>query len=73
MAKSLDEFTVISPTRDKSHNIGKFLDSVLNSLSPLVAKTSHVTTPYKISKYYNRLEMELKRKTLHSILRSTLL
>jgi len=73
MMKSLDEFTIILPTRNESHNIGKFPDSILNSLSPLVAKTSYDTTLYKISKYYIRLEMSLFQKTLHSTLRSSLL
>jgi hypothetical protein len=73
MAKSLDEFTVILPTRDELLNIHNFLESVPNSMPSIVIDVRHVTTPYKTSKYYNRLEMGLKRKTLHSILRSTLL
>ncbi|MEE8299273.1 MAG: hypothetical protein V3R67_07835 [Thermodesulfobacteriota bacterium] len=47
MAKSLDEFTVILPTRDELLNIHNFLESVPNSMPSIVIDVRHVTTPYK--------------------------
>ena len=73
MTQSLDKLTIILPTGNEWHDIGIFPDSIPNSLSPIVVKTSHDTTLYRISKYYSRLEMGLIQKTLHSTLRSSLL